>query len=294
VGPSEFFTVMAAVDLLAGGEESLESIRSKVLERQRSVLDEFLAGIARLNRRGWLGNGELSEHAPDETRDIADISSCCADLMRTGGADPEVAKRWARMLVTLADRIPKRIKRNDLLVDTLSVLAEVLRREGHLETAKDILAEAQKRLPTSWDLMPQVAYWHRCGLLCRDLGQHGEALTAFGKAAVLAREQGWVEAEGEALVRQAEVQLGIEYSLNLCDDLGAVRTYRAALALEKRGLSPPVSLLASHGLAMALEWLGREQEALEVLSAARQRHEEESGTPAYFALLEFEGELLGR
>src|SRR5215475_1053117 len=64
VGPSEFFTVMAAVDLLAGGEESLESIRSKVLERQRSVLDEFLAGIARLNRRGWLGDGGLSKHAP--------------------------------------------------------------------------------------------------------------------------------------------------------------------------------------------------------------------------------------
>lgn len=237
----------------------------------------------------------MSEHEPDEPRDIADIFSCCADLMRTGGgADPEIAKKWARMLVTMADRIPKGIKRDDLLVDSLSVLAEVLRREGRLETAKDILAEAQKRLPTSWDLMPQVAYWHRCGLLCRDLGQHGEALTAFGKAAVVAREQGWVEAEGEALVRQAEVQLRIEFSLNLCDDLGAVRTYRAALALGKRGLSAPMSLLASHGLAMALEWLGREQEALEVLSAARQRHKEESGTPAYIALLEFEGELLGR
>src|SRR6476660_1353953 len=118
VGSSEFFTVMAAVDLLAGGEESLESIRSKILERQQSILDEFLAGIARLNRRGWPGGGESSERAPDETREVADISSCCADLLRTGGADPEAAKRWARMLVTLADRIPKCIKRNDLLVET--------------------------------------------------------------------------------------------------------------------------------------------------------------------------------
>ena len=236
----------------------------------------------------------MSEQVPDETRDVAYIASCCADLMRTGGADPEVAKKWAQMLVTIADRIPRGIKRNDLLVGSLSVLAEVLRREGYLETANDILAEAQKRLPTSWDPAAQVAYWHRRALLCRDLGQHGEALTAFGKAAVLAREQGWVEAEGEALVRQAEVQLRIEFSLNLCDDLGAVRTYRAVLALENRGLSPPVSLLASRGLAMALEWLGREQEALKVLATARQRHREASGSPAYIALLEYEGELLGR
>jgi transcriptional regulator with XRE-family HTH domain len=64
VGPGEFFTVMAAVDLLAGGEESLESIRRTVLERQRSVLDEFLAGIARrregaapIKRQGTIREG---------------------------------------------------------------------------------------------------------------------------------------------------------------------------------------------------------------------------------------------
>ncbi len=52
VGPGEFFTVMSAVDFLAGGEESLESIRRTVLERQQLVLDEFLAGIARQREEG--------------------------------------------------------------------------------------------------------------------------------------------------------------------------------------------------------------------------------------------------
>jgi len=227
-----------------------------------------------------------------EGPDLDFVSSCCADLLRTGGADPEVAWKWARMVICLADRIPERQKRNDLLVDSLSVLAEVLRQDGHLETARDILAEAQRRLPASWDPMPQVAYWHRCGLLCRDLEKRGEALAAFGKAAALARVHGWVEAEGEALVRQAEVQLDIEFDLNLRDDLGAVRTYKAVLALEQQGLSPRMSLHASQGLAMGLVGLGRRQEAIEVLAMARRRHAAVAGTPEYIALLEYEGEFL--
>src|SRR5436305_14952016 len=112
--------------------------------------------------------------------------------MQTGGADPEVARRWSQMVIVIADRVPARLKRKDILIDSLSVVAEVLRRTGHLETAREILGEAQKRLPRDWKPEFEVPYWNRRGLLCRDLGQGGEALTAFGKAAVLARAQGWV------------------------------------------------------------------------------------------------------
>jgi transcriptional regulator with XRE-family HTH domain len=48
MGPDEFFAALAAVDLLEGGEEPLESIRSRVLERLQGTLDELLAGVARL------------------------------------------------------------------------------------------------------------------------------------------------------------------------------------------------------------------------------------------------------
>ena len=52
VGPGEFFAVVAALDRLAVGEESMESIQRGVLDGQRLVLEEFLGGVARVRLQG--------------------------------------------------------------------------------------------------------------------------------------------------------------------------------------------------------------------------------------------------
>ena len=52
IGPAEFFAVVAAVDRLAAGEESMESIQRSLMEGQWSVLEEFLGGVARVRLQG--------------------------------------------------------------------------------------------------------------------------------------------------------------------------------------------------------------------------------------------------
>jgi transcriptional regulator with XRE-family HTH domain len=53
VGLADFFAVVAAVDRLAAGEESIDSIQRSVLGRQQSVLEEFLGGVARVRLQGY-------------------------------------------------------------------------------------------------------------------------------------------------------------------------------------------------------------------------------------------------
>jgi transcriptional regulator with XRE-family HTH domain len=52
VGPGEFFALVAALDRLVVGEESMESIQRGVLDGQRLVLEEFLGGVARARLQG--------------------------------------------------------------------------------------------------------------------------------------------------------------------------------------------------------------------------------------------------
>ena len=85
VRPAEFFTAMAAVDLLAVGEESLESIRRRILERQRTVLNEFLAGLARLREGGSAGGEDGGSGSPRRVGALAVVLAAQATKDETGG-----------------------------------------------------------------------------------------------------------------------------------------------------------------------------------------------------------------
>jgi len=77
LGPAEFFAIVAAVDLFLAGEGDIEEILATIQERQRSVVEEVLAGVARVRREG-----------PPALSSVGRKATVWSKILKTGAGDP--------------------------------------------------------------------------------------------------------------------------------------------------------------------------------------------------------------
>jgi len=126
------------------------------------------------------------------------------------------------------------------------------------------------------------------GRLCRDLGEKKEAHEALDRAATLARQVGWIGTEGMSLLERARVEISSG------NELDAIETYQAVIALESQGLFSRLVLIAVLGQALVLAAIGEDKRSLEVLEAARERQSANAEIHEYAEILLLEGQILGK
>lgn len=172
----------------------------------------------------------------------------------------------------------------DLALAAHCELGEAFRSAGNLEESEAAFAAAAKSLQVTTGVQERATYCHLLAALRRDQGRTDEAVALLVRAAALLGEAGNRTARAAVLVELGCVALEIGESPR------ALASFTEATA-SGRHLSAGPAFRAAQGVALALAFEGRLEEALTSLAGARELYGWTADSKEGLRLLALEGRL---
>ncbi len=262
--------------------ERIEATAEKAmaqLRRDRAGAEPLLAELLRRSQAERLDL--VARHPRFRTRSLADL------LLDEIRLRPGEREDLARLVLAIVERRqPHHFGRavDDLAAAAHCEIAEALRSRGDLQGSEAAFAEAAKRLPVATGVQERVKYCHLLAALRRDQGRLDEAVALLARAADLLGEAGNRNARAAVLV-----ELGC-IALEMGEAPRALASFTEATACG-RHLSAGPAFRAAQGVALALAFEGRLEEALAALAGARELYGWKNDSKEGLRLLALEGRL---
>jgi tetratricopeptide (TPR) repeat protein len=220
---------------------------------------------------------ELVRHTPEERIEAvkADSRFLSPGLVRlllaaseeSKGADPDRAEALTRLALAVAEALPIRIGEvtlSELRTRVWCELGDLRRMRGDFRQASKAFRRAAQQLAAeSLDALGRAVFCRNMARLRKDQGRVDEALSLYGRAAVLFDTLEAFGELGETLVEEAWLRH------RELDPESARSIFQAALGFLDTKERPRV-LCARWGLALSAADLGRPAEALEILAESRE------------------------
>jgi tetratricopeptide (TPR) repeat protein len=183
-------------------------------------------------------------------------------------ANLDRAEGFARLALALAEALPLRIGEatlSELRTRAFCELGDLRRMRGDFRQASRAFRRAAHQLAAeSLDAVGRAVFCRHMARLRRDQGRVDEALSLYGRAAVLFDTLEAFGELGETLVEEAWLRH------RELDPESARSIFQAAFGLLDARERPRAALCARQGLALSVADLGRPTEALEILAEARE------------------------
>ncbi|MFL6291963.1 MAG: hypothetical protein ACJ759_13800, partial [Thermoanaerobaculia bacterium] len=250
------------------------------LREERSEAEPLLRGLLRRPQ---------AERLQLVRRSSRHRSWALADLLldEARSQPPERREELARLVLAMgAEGLQAHAERvvADLLAAAEGEVAESLRLRGELSEAETAFRRAARLLHGSADTLGRATFCHLLAALRRDEGRTDEAFALLVRAAELLEDSGNRNARSAVLVELGFLALDRgepERALAAFDDAGA----------QGRNLSADLACRIASGIALALAFEGRFEEALFTLEAIRDHYGWTPNTREGLRLLALEGRL---